>query len=171
MHVRAKQALPLLLGGMEREYALIYPLPAGEDEEFAWGLTDYLTYDLERVLSARGRWVRYLVSTRSGLAKYVLHDGGCLAIEDLNVLEISTPEAYDALACLAYLDEYGRLLSRVAGACSEAPEGLIVTDGPAELWTCPVSVDTSTCGGGHLRRLPLFGEHSFILRRALVVKG
>ena len=38
-------------------------------------------------------------------------------------------------------------------------------------WTCPVSVDTSTCGGGHLRRLPLFGEHSFILRRALVVKG
>lgn len=131
--MRAKPALPLLLGGMEREYALIYPPPAEEHGEFAWWLMDCLAYDLERVLSARGGWVRYLVSTRSGLAKYVLHDGGCLAIEDLNVLEVSTPEAYDALACLAYLDEYGGLLSRVVGACSEAPEGSIMTEGPAEL--------------------------------------
>ncbi|NPV59052.1 MAG: hypothetical protein HPY75_05245 [Actinobacteria bacterium] len=40
-----------------------------------------------------------------------------------------------------------------------------------EDWTCPVSVDTSNCGSGHLRCLFSFRKHSFILRRALVVQS
>lgn len=133
MHLIAKQALPLLLGGVEREYGLVYPLPEGKDDYFHWHLTSYLAARLEDELAERGQLVRHLFKAGNGFEDCMLDDGGCVSCEGPNVFEISSPETYDARAALAYLDDHRGLMARVLGRCPQLLARSLLCEGPSVL--------------------------------------
>jgi len=133
MYLAAKQSLPLLLGGIEREYALVYPRPEGEDEHFHWRLAGRVIDALEVALAERGVWIKHLLTAGSGLAGYVLPDGGCVSCEGPNVLEVSSPETHHARTALAYLDDYRGFFARMLHGCGDLPARTLLCEGPASL--------------------------------------
>lgn len=125
-----KFSLPLLLGGIEKEYAVLYPRPEAGSLLHLW-LSMQVGEELERALRAREPFLEHPAGDGSSLARYMLPDGGSVAQEDINVLEISTPEVYEVREALGYLRTYEDLLAEALGRCRLLPEGCILCGGPS----------------------------------------
>ncbi len=126
------RSLPLVVGGVEREYALLHPRSEAGSLIRLW-ICDQVGDSLELALRKRVAFIEHPEADGDVLSKYMLEDGGSIGLEDINLLEVSTPECYHGHQIAEYLSKHERLLADVLSGCLFLSRGLVISGGPSLL--------------------------------------
>lgn len=128
-----RKSLPALMGGMEHEYGIIFPGLTEPDEEGSAGYRFYGEFSsaVDEEAAACGGSLEGLDLEGDGLSKRFLADGGALGFENVNVVEISSPECLSPLEALAYVEKHEETFRRAIRRMRHLPAKTVLSGGPA----------------------------------------